>query len=467
MIKFKLLLLLVLCCSGLSAKIKLPAILSDNMVLQQQSIVCLWGKSSPNTEVKVTPSWGKDCFSSFSDGQGNWMLKVETPVAGGPYFITFDDGELFRVNNILIGEIWLCSGQSNMEMPIKGFYGQPVLGSTKVLADVNPEVPIRLFAVEKNISTVVQDDVVGCWKEHSAEAVKEFSAVAYYFGRQLYESLNTPIGLIVTSWGASRIEAWMPEELVKLFPEISLGHLELNTGVNNPQKLACLLHNAMLYPLRNMVVRGVVWYQGEGNRDNPKLYEKLMPVFVNYLRNLFHSSQLPFYYAQIAPFSYGNSLGEEGAALREVQLNCELKIPHSGMAVLMDVGDSLCIHPSQKEIVGERLAFLALAQTYERDFSVYSPRYVSKRRDGDKIILSFEHAEMGLCSFGRKLECFEIAGDDKIFYKALAKIYGNKVHVWSEKVKNPIAVRYAYWNYVKGDLFGINGLPVSSFKTDF
>lgn len=293
-------------------------------------------------------------------------------------------------------------------------------------------------------------------------------ATAYYFGCQLYQSLRVPIGLIDSSRGGSMIKSWMSSESLKMFPEISQAHLVTNSEVEKPQHVASMFYNGMLAPLRSMTFKGIIWYQGESDRLNPTQYAKLFPAFVEQLRQLF-GEQLPFYYAQIAPFSYVDRKQPlAGALLREVQLNCEKMIPHAGMAVLTDIGDEHCIHPGNKRDVGKRLAYLALSDTYgKRGIAAHSPCYNSKVVEGNRMILTFENAEMGLTTYNKKLMYFEIAGKEKKYLPAEARIIEkNKVEVWNDDICEPVSVRYAFRNFVRGDLFGVNGLPVSSFRTD-
>lgn len=454
----------------MEAKISLPTLFGDNMVLQQFSKVKIWGKSSPEKKISLLVPWLKDEQLTFSNRAGEWEIFICTPKAGGPYDIILSDGDTCKISNVYIGEVWLCSGQSNMEMPIKGFFSQPVLKSNQIIAEVDSSIPIHMFTVQRNASKIQKDDVVGSWKENTAEAVANFSAVAYFFGKELYSILKVPIGLINASWGASNIESWLPSDLLaKNYPAISLKHLLKEGNVKVPQQAASLLYNGMLYPLHQYRIKGTIWYQGEANRLRFKEYKSLFVSFVDHLRYLFNDPQMPLYYAQIAPFAYKDeSVSLSGALLRESQLHCEQKMKNVGMAVLMDIGDSLCIHPSEKEIVGRRLAYWALKNDYLKKSVVsQSPQYMSQEIKDNKIILSFKYADMGLTSYGKKLQHFEIAGKDGKFYQAIAKIIGDKVEVWAEEVKNPVAVRYAFKNYVKGDLFGTSGLPVSSFRTNF
>lgn len=443
------------------AKVELPDILSDNMVLQQKTIINLWGKSAPNKEIKVIVPWLKDGVTAMSDKQGKWIVKLQTPEAGGPYNIIFDDGEKTVINDVMIGEVWLCSGQSNMQMLLKS-----ICNSNEIMSEATPDEPIRMFSVKRGGSAEPLENVSGTWMHNSSDNVAKFSAVAYVFGKQLYKSLKVPIGLINSSFGGSLVESWMPLDLVRMYEEVDIN--KIKNGLKMPNKCPSMLHNAMLYPLRNLSIKGVIWYQGEANRHNPSLYEKLFVSFVDYIRTLFNNKDLPFYYAQIAPYSYNTKEPNAGGAmLREAQLNCERKLVNSGMAVLMDVGEETLIHPTRKEEVGKRLSYFALKNQYGyNDIIPFSPRYKTNRVVGRKMIITFENASTGLTSFGKDLTAFELASVDKKFYPAKAVIKGNKIELQCDSVEKPVAARYAFKEYVKGELYSGNGLPVSSFRTD-
>lgn len=447
------------------AKVKLSSMFSDSMVLQQCTVVKLNGISKPNTEIKITASWDNKSLSTKSDRIGLWKAEIKTLSAGGPYEITFDDGDKLILKDVYLGEVWLCSGQSNMAMPVKGKIGQPIWESNEIIADAVPEIPIRMFTVVQNPTIEKVDTVSGKWLVNSPQNVADFSAVAYFFGLRLYKTLRIPIGLINTSWGGSNIESWMPYDTLKYDSDISFKHLKSNVIPKNPQHKASLLYNGMIYPLRNTSVKGVIWYQGESNVARYQKYINQQKTFVSHLRTLWRNVELPFYYVQIAP--HGNKNNKNLPYMREAQMKCEALIPNSGMVVVLDSGEENCIHPASKKVVGDRLAYLALLNDYgKKGISAYSPVYKEKEIKDNKIILYFDRADMGLTSFGKELKNFEIAGEDKIFYKAKARIEGSKVIVWSDEVQNPLDVRYAFHNFVKGDLFGISGLPVSSFRTD-
>lgn len=258
----------------------------------------------------------------------------------------------------------------------------------------------------------------------------------------------------------------MPSDIVRKFPDVDIKHLYDDSIINKPNSFASVLYNAMIHPIKNFTYKGVIWYQGESNRNNPVLYKDLFITFVNELRILLENKNLPFYYTQIAPYSYGDSNGLNGTLIREVQYESEKLIPNVGMAVLMDIGDENCIHPAEKEKVGERLAYLALNHTYKiESIPSDAPRYSSFELKDNSVIVSFDIAPLGITSYGKPLQLFEIAGEDGVFYKAEAQIVArSKVKIWSEKVNNPYEVRYAFKNFVIGDLFGVNGIPVSSFR---
>lgn len=452
---------------SLSAKVKLPSVLGDNMVLQQQTNVKLWGESLPSQKVTISTSWNHKRYNVKSNEEGKWLATIQTPVAGGPYSITISDGEQLVLKNILIGEVWFCSGQSNMEMPIKGFDKQPVDGSNDVIAKAKPEIPIRMFTVKRNSSKTLLSDCQGSWEENNSMAVANASATAYFFGRYLQEVLNVPVGLVISDWGGSKIEAWIGRDVLGSFKEVNLSHLDDSAQVESPNQKGCMLYNAMVYPLLNFTIKGAIWYQGESNLSNPELYERLMPAFVSELRNDWKLGDFPFYYVQIAPFSYESPDGLVSAKLREAQLKCMSLIPNSGMAVTLDAGLKNGIHPCQKEKVGNRLAYWALAKTYGREgFSYAGPVYKSMEIKENKVYLSFD-AKGGISPLEEEIPNFEVAGNDKTFYPAHAIVENSgKLKVFSDQVSSPVAVRYGFKNYIVGGLFDGYGLPASSFRTD-
>ena len=458
-----------LCGAFTQAKVQLPAFFSDGMVMQQQATANLWGTATPRKTVTLTTGWDGKTYRATADTQGKWNMSVTTPPAGGPYSLTFSDGELTVLNNILIGELWICSGQSNMEMPMKGYKNQPIEGADMdILRSTNPS--LRLFTVKRHSTLLPQYDVTGTWNEAMPTTVREFSATAYYFGRLLNELLDVPVGLIVTAWGGSAAEAWMTEEMLRAFPEVRIPRTDAD--ITSPNRTPTTLYNGMLHPLIGITMRGVIWYQGEDNTNRPHSYADMFTTLINGWRAAWQQGDFPFYYCQIAPYDYAliTAPGQEpvqSALIREAQSQVEHRVPHTGMAVLLDAGMEKGIHPAKKRLAGERLGLLALTKTYGIEgVNGESPYYKSMEIQGDTVIVSFERADMWISG----KECFEsklfsVAGEDRIFHPAKAWIVRSKMYVRSEKVPHPVAVRYAFDNYVEGDLF-CGGLPLSSFRSD-
>ena len=453
------------------ANIRLPYFFSDNMVLQQKTDAAIWGWATPGKQVQVTTSWNKKKYSTSADGEGKWKLKIATPEAGGPYSLTVSDGSPVTIKNILIGEVWLCSGQSNMEMPMKGFRDQPILNSNDAIFNSsNPQ--IRLYTVPRSVQRLPQDtSKQSLWKPAEPEAVSNFSATAYYFGRLLYEQLRVPIGLVNISYGGSPVEAFMDEATLAAFPEIKIPSKTDTAKLNN--RVATVLYNGMLKPFLGYTIKGCIWYQGETNYERPAQYEKLFPVFVQQVRTQAGQGEFPFYYAQVAPFNYAGNYGSSpqsginSAYLRDAQRKALSAIPSSGMIVLMDIGEENSIHPMNKEAGGKRFAYMALAKTYGRKgFGFESPSYDALIIKDSAVTVKFKNVPNGLTSFGKGLNQFEVAGADKIFYPAKASIVSTSIVLSSPNVKTPVAVRYAFKDFVIGDLFSTEGFPVSSFRTD-
>ncbi len=454
-----------------TAQVKLPYFFSDNMVLQQQSNAAVWGWAKAGAGITVTTGWNKKKYTTTTTADGKWKLKVTTPDAGGPYEIIISDGKPLTIKNILIGEVWLCSGQSNMEMAMKGFKDQPITGSNDAIFNsTNPN--IRLYTVPRSVQRLSQDTSKNSpWRFAVPEAVSNFSATAYYFGKLLYEQLQVPIGLVNISYGGSPVEAFMDENTLKNFPEIKIPS-KTDTAVKLNNKVATVLYNGMLRPFLGYTIKGCIWYQGESNNDRPQQYETLFPAFVKQIREQSEQGDFAFYYCQIAPYNYNNNaaanaVNNNSAFLREAQRNALAKIPNSGMAVLMDIGEKFNIHPMDKATGGKRLAYMALAKTYgKKGFASESPNYESISFANGIATIKFTNTPNGLTAFGKPLLQFEIAGANKVFRPAKALVNGGSIIVSSPDVKEPVAVRYAFKDFVLGDLFSTEGFPVSSFRTD-
>lgn len=444
------------------------------MVLQQQSSPLVWGWTDTKNKVSITTSWNKKKYTVSADEKGKWKINITTPAAGGPYEITISDGSTITLKNVLIGEVWLCSGQSNMEMPMKGFRDQPILGGNDaIFSSANDN--IRLFTVPRSVQRFVQDTVKhSSWKPAAPEAVSSFSATSYYFGKLLQQQLNVPIGLICISYGGSPVEAFMDEESLKGFAELATfpSKANLNEKLNN--KYSTVLYNGMMNGFLGFGIKGCIWYQGETNYDHAKQYETLFPAFVKMVRQKSGNDSLPFYFAQIAPYKYDQYASADtltkrwnSAFLRDAQRKALATIPNSGMVCLMDIGEETSIHPMNKEIGGKRFAYLTLAKTYGyKGFGFEGPLFDSLSITGNVATIKFRNAGNGLTSYGKPLGNFEIAGADKVFRPATAVISQGKVLVTSPFIDKPVAVRYAFKDFVVGDLFNAEGLPASSFRTD-
>ncbi len=447
----------------LFAEIKLPAIFGNNMVLQQQNDVAVWGTANKNSTVKIVTSWNDKKYTTKAAEDGHWKLKISTPQAGGPYSLTISDGKILTLENVLIGEVWVCSGQSNMQMPMKGFNNQPIMGSMDAII-ASPNSMIRLFTVGLNSSLSPLEDFKGKWDNCDQESTEKFSAIAYYFGRMLQKTLNVPVGLIHSSWGGTAIQTWMSEGSCKEFDFIKM--VTDPAYPKNPPRAPASLFNAMINPMVGFGIRGVIWYQGETNRPEPENYLKMFPAMIKDWRNKWEVGDFPFYYVQIAPHGI-NDVKPNTAFLREAQLKTSTIVPNVGMACALDVGEQANIHPANKEILSKRLAYLALSQTYSiKGINPISPIMKTMIIKSDSVRLSFENAQNGLTTFGKELSLFELAGADKVFYPANATFFQNGILVKSASVPVPVAVRYAFKNFVTGNLFGTNGLPVSSFRSD-
>lgn len=461
---------LLVCELTLSAKVQLPDIISDNMVLQRNAEVGLWGKAAPGRKITVTASWdGKKTVCKSGD-DGLWSLRVQTPDAGGPYSICFDDGEKTVVDNVLIGEVWFCSGQSNMEMPMEGFNGQPVEHSADYILSAKKDRPIRMCNVKMTASLEPLDNCNCDWSEHTPDGVRRTSATAYFFALRLQETLGVPVGIIHSSWGGTPIQAWMEKSLIE--SEFS-GEFDLSpyqTGISKRmQHVPGTLYNAMIHPFEQYTVKGFIWYQGCSNRNNPEQYKRLQPAFVKMLRQKWGNDNLPFYFTQIAPYEYAADYKYQAGFMMWAQAQTLDLIPMSGMAATHDIGEMKTIHPKKKKEVGDRLAFLALSNNY--GFNVIdakAPIARSFRTEENKIIVTFDVGPKGLNPIGTRLESFEIAGEDMVFHPARAVVCKNRneVEVSSSEVPAPKAVRYGMHNWSKASLFNTSGIPASPFRSD-
>jgi len=644
---------------------ELPALFTDNMVLQQSTNVKIWGKASPGKMITIESSWGEKATAVTAD-DGHWKTDIKTPAAGGPYSLSISDKDtVIKINDLLIGEVWFCSGQSNMEMPVQGWPPNDLIDNYQQEIEQAKYPEIRMFTVARNAALFNQDDVIGNWRKCDPQSVKSFSATAYFFGKKLYKDLQVPIGLIHSSWGGTPAQAWMDEEHLQKYPEykavidqidgslekiteqkawldnlqqlilgpadnvnrfeeldfmdnavkeaafddhgwqtmslprlwedsqigafdgvvwfrrevdlssfnqdqdliLELGPIDdmdityvngvevgrhmkegfwsvkrkytipanvIKKGSNiiavkvvdnqggggiygsaddmkiypseNPGKILSLagewkflpvaeyknasfylfdiadkqyykrpkvpvesnpdtpttLYKGMVHPVVPYTIKGTIWYQGEANVNNPKQYEELFPDLIGNWRDVWGLGDFPFYFVQIAPYDYGDG---QSWKLRDAQRKT-LRVPNTGMAVTLDIGNPKNIHPGNKQDVGKRLALWALAKTYAKNLVFSGPLYESIDIKGDKALIHFKYSAKGLKAKEGGLKDFLIAAKDKVFKKAKAVIEGDKVIVSSPHVAEPVAVRYLWDNTSQATLFNVAGLPASSFRTD-
>ncbi len=639
-----LLLLLVALVTVEGASLQLPKILGDHMVLQQKSFAKIWGWAGPEQVVKVTTSWNEKTYRVVADQEGNWEVSVATGKAGGPYTVSIEADVTRVLKDILLGEVWICSGQSNMEWQLR----RAETAAEEIPLASFPE--IRLFTVEKNIATRPNKDLNGSWELCNPESAVNFSAVGYFFGKMLHQELGVPVGLVNTSWGGTPSESWTSRETLSTFgdfdqqleelygstdedmekahkeqfrmekmiknqqdfenkenigfkegwmnadfddsswdqttcpaewssleeigmlegvvwmrkwitlpfqwkgkaltlelgpvdemdmtyingievgtsrniadwntpriyqvpaSELSNGQLLLSIRIVNtnaqggligkPEQLKIypsenseekpvllagqwkykiayafpevpmvfnshtpsVLYNGMLYPLKNMAIKGAIWYQGESNQTRAMQYRTIFPGMIEDWRATWNQGAFPFYFVQIAPYNYGGE--QTSVELREAQFLTLSKVKHTGMAVTMDIGNPDDIHPTNKRDVGKRLALWALAKDYGKDVVYSGPLYREQTIEDNKIRIHFSFTGSGLEARGGPLTHFEIAGEDQVYHPADAVIDGETVVVSAAKVTSPVAVRYAWSNTAEPNLSNEEGLPASSFCTD-
>ncbi len=492
-----------------AAELKLPAVIGNNMVLQQGRAVPIWGWTEPGQTVTV--SAGGTTLTAKAGQDGRWQVVLPAMEPGGPMEIVLKDSSASRtIKNVLVGEVWLASGQSNMASTVR----RSANPDEEIAAADWPK--IRLFGVARVVAETPQADCIGRWYECRPETVADFSAVAYYFGRELHKQLGVPIGLVASAWGATPAEAWTSREaleaepllkpllvqwdkMVADWPKIDaqftkryaqkLKHWEAAVPKAQPHKKPspppppnrsaksshrpANLYNAMIAPLTRYPIRGAIWYQGESNVTRAWQYRTLLPLMIRDWRSAWGQGDFPFGLVQVAPFRYELDLNFPDvhpawcAELREAQALVLKTLPNTGMAVTMDIGDVADIHPKNKQEVGRRLALWALAAVYRRDIVYCGPMYESMAVEGNKIRIRFTHTGSGLTTrHGKPPNEFTIAGEDQNFHPAAAAIDGDTVLVSSSEVPRPVAVRFAWRDAAVPNLANKEGLPAAPFRTD-
>ncbi|MEO6035421.1 MAG: sialate O-acetylesterase [Verrucomicrobiota bacterium] len=476
------------------ADVKPNGLFSNGAVLQQGVEVPVWG--SANAGEKVIVRFQGQEVSTIAE-KGRWLVRLKPLKAGGPFTLNISGENSITLTNILIGEVWLCSGQSNM-----GFQLYRAANAAEALAAAG-DSQLRLFSVPHESSDTPRADVSGNWKESTAQTASNFSAVAWFFGRDLRRALKVPVGLIDSSVGGTPAEAWTSRETLATDPELKkiielqaenvrkfdpakaesqhktalkkyANEVKIAEAAGKPApriplkagnpaivaKRPAGLYNAMIAPLQPWAMAGAIWYQGEANSGRAGQYQKLFPALIRNWREAWGQGDFPFLFVQIAPES------RMSPEIREAQLLTAQKVPRTAMAVTVDVGDAQDIHPKMKEPVGARLALAARAIAYSEKIEYSGPVFDKMTMEGGDAVLSFTHTGGGLIVKGGELKGFTIAAADGKFVPASAKIKGDRIIVNESSVERPVAVRYGWENVPDVNLFNAAGLPASPFRTD-
>lgn len=433
------------------AEIQLSPVFSSNMVLQREKELPVWGTAEPGAEVTVEVAG--ESATATTDKEGKWMVRLKPLSAGGPHTLQASGDGSVTLDNVLVGEVWVCSGQSNMEWPLQRSNNAE---SEIAAAD---DSKLRLLTVTRKRSDKEDTSFEGKWEVCTPQSATDFSAVAYFFGRHLREELDVPVGLVKSAWGGTPAEHWTPKSSYDADPTL----LETPAGGQQVMNERSSLYNGMIAPLVPMAMQGVIWYQGESNVPRGTYYHHLFSSMIEGWRNEWDQGDFPFLFVQIAPFNYK---GNEGCPqVREAQLQT-LSLPQTGMVVTTDIGNVEDIHPKNKQDVGKRLGLAARAIAYGEDIPFSGPIYKSMDVKGDKVILHFDHTDGGLMATEGDLTNFEIAGDSGEFVPAKAEIEGDTVVVHSDDVTKPTAVRFGWKDTAEPNLFNGAKLPASPFRTD-
>ena len=442
----------------LEAKVKPASLIGDGMVLQQQSEVRLWGWAKPNATVRLTTSW-KAKATTKADNEGRWELWVKTPVASfASQELTLSDGEKLTIRDVLIGEVWVGSGQSNMEMCLVGRPNRTIEHANRELLQANRfKGMLRMATVAHNEQKVPVDSVKVQWQDCSTQVVAPWSAVCYFFATTLIEALQCPVGMISTCWGGTSVESWSPKEVL---PPVTDAKKQTDYAVR---------YNGLIHPLEGYTIRGFIWYQGEANVSRHAQYANMLSEMITSWRKRWKQGPLPFYQVEIAPYIYDGAEKNRAALLREAQLEVSHRLEKVGIVCTNDLVKDFelrQIHPMMKREIGERLAYLALNNDYGfKGLYAFSPEYKSMEVKGKEIVLNFTHAEKGFNRF-EGFKGFEVSGVDRKFYPAEVRVEGTRLVVSSPKVEAPVAVHYCFKNWQLGNTTNVGGMPLFPFRTD-
>ena len=463
------------------AKIVLPDLVSDNMVLQQQTEARLWGKATPKSTVEVRCSWTNRIFRTTALQDSTWLLTVATPKASfTPQTIVITEkgdkeANSVKLGNILIGEVWYAGGQSNMEMPLSGFRNCPVGNASQEIATAGEwSGKIRMATVPKTGATTPQEWVSGCrWQVPSPATAKSMSATAWFYAQMMERVLQVPVGILTVAWGGSSVEGWTPRQILETYKDIDLPK-ELKRGWNGKwwgYYTPLIMYNGMLHPVRHYTIRGFIWYQGESNVGKSTYYDR-MKTMIKVFRDEFGGSpaSLPFYLTEIAPWA-GYGPYDSAPLLRDAQHRIGRDVENAGCICINDLVEPFearQIHPHEKRQVGYRLAYMALNNTYGlKDINTDYPTYDHSTVSNDTVRIFFKHADNGFSRMD-DIHGFEIAGDDGKFYPAQAMIKENdlSIYVIAKEVATPKKVQYGYRAFMPGNIRSTYGLPVVPFRAD-
>lgn len=457
--------------------LSVPSLFSDHAVLQQHTDVAIWGYGAAGKKVTVKPSWGK-AVTTVADNDGNWSLRVHTPDASyTKYSMSISqNGQTIELKDLLMGEVWLAAGQSNMQMELGGFYRTPIIGGPEAIANAAND-GLRLFRVPRKDSPRPSDDVLNNgWEVSSPASATHFSATAFFFARQLQKTLNIPVGCIESAYGGASVVAFMSPDAVNQYKD-EKGEAAAKYFKNFvapkywqkydwPTHTPTVIYNAMINPILTYNIKGAIWYQGCDDRRTPDLYKRLFRTFLSDWRTKWQCGNFPMYYAQIAPYGYNDNTA---ARMRDAQSQLESIKDSTLMICLMDNGIENNIHPNDKQTVGFRFAQRVLDKTYHisginSEYPVYKSMEI--RPSDGKVVLRFTGADDGIAKSVNGYEGFQIAGKDKIFYNVYAKEEGNTIVLTPPAGVKPEAVRYCYKDFCVGTVYNLRGNPLSSFRTD-
>ena len=466
---------------SIQAKVRLSHLVGDNMVLQQQTEARLWGWAKPGSEVKVTTSWSRQVVKAKAGKDGAWLVKTpKTPKASyEPLTITFDDGDgQLTITGIVSGEVWVCAGQSNMEMPVKGFGQCPVEGYNQVVLDAVHSKGVRSIKVPSVMSSRPLDDAECEWRLCSYRTVGEFSATGYFFARLLSRTLDIPVGLIEANKGGSRVESWLTKENLQRYTNDPVDSVEIAKRWPTDYLRSLLWGNGTFNPILNYTVKGILYYQGCSNVGDPgNQYSERLKVLVEQWRGQFGLGEIPFYFVEIAPYHYDDVNGTQGSLLREQQQRAAQMIPNSSLVCINDLVypyETTQIHPAQKQPVGERLAYTALVRDYGVEGLWYKSASFKDMTVKNDTVFVHTKDNYGCEAPFEQIEGFEVAGEDRVFHQAKAShfwqagggYWDEAIIVVSPEVKKPVAVRYCFKNFQIGNLKNGAGLPLFPFRTD-